>query len=192
MSWGLLLNRVLPFVGLCAVFAISTIALDAALHAAGLAAIGRYLGIPGTLLIIGSLTYSLRKRGNISWGNPRHLLNLHEWAAWIGASLVLVHAGIHFEAVLPWAATAAMSINVLSGLVGKFLLAGTRESVTLRRRALARQGFPPTEVDDRLFADIAAVRIMSRWRTVHIPIFLTFAVTAIGHIVSILLFWNWR
>jgi hypothetical protein len=27
---------------------------------------------------------------------------------------------------------------------------------------------------------------------VHIPIFLAFVVTALGHIVSILLLWNWR
>jgi hypothetical protein len=36
------------------------------------------------------------------------------------------------------------------------------------------------------------MRLINHWRTVHIPIFLTFAVTAVGHIVSILLLWNWR
>ena len=192
MSFRLLLKRILPFAGMCLAFAVATVALDAALHAAGLTSVGRYLGIPGTLLILISLTYSLRKRGKISMGTPRSLLKVHEWVAWAGASLVLVHAGVHFEAVLPWIATAAMGINVLSGLTGKFLLASTREDIAARRRALEAAGVGEKDIEDRLFSDLATMRIMNRWRTIHIPIFLTFAVTALGHILSILLFWNWK
>jgi len=192
MSFRLLLRRILPFGGICLAFAVATIALDAALHAAGLTSVGRYLGIPGTLLILISLSYSLRKRGKISIGTPRGLLKVHEWVAWVGASLVLVHAGVHFEAVLPWIATAAMGINVLSGLTGKFLLTSTREDIAGRRRALDAAGVGAKDIEDRLFSDLATMRIMNRWRTIHIPIFLTFAVTALGHIVSILLFWNWK
>ncbi|MEY2625457.1 MAG: hypothetical protein EBT64_05335 [Gammaproteobacteria bacterium] len=192
MSFRLLLKRILPFAGLCLGFAIATIALDAALHTAGLTSVGRYLGIPGTLLILISLSYSLRKRGKISLGTPRGLLKFHEWVAWVGASLILVHAGVHFEAVLPWMATAAMGVNVLSGLTGKFLLASTREDITERRRTLEAAGVGAAEIEDRLFSDLATMRIMNRWRMVHIPIFLTFAITALGHIASILLFWNWK
>jgi hypothetical protein len=33
---------------------------------------------------------------------------------------------------------------------------------------------------------------MAKWRKVHIPIFIVFAVLALGHIiVSIFLFWGW-
>jgi hypothetical protein len=191
MSWWLLRARIFPFLAICGVFALATIALDAALHAAGWRSIGRYLGIPGTLLILISLTYSLRKRGKIGWGKPRTLLRVHEWVAWVGASLVLIHAGVHFEALLPWLATGAMCINVLSGLVGKFLLTGTRESIGAHRKALEAAGVPLDEIEDRLVGELAAMRVMNRWRTVHIPIFVTFAVTAIGHIISIFLFWNW-
>lgn len=192
MPWRLLSTLVLPFLGYCVGFAAATVAIDAALHAAGLAWVGRYLGIPGTLLILLSLTYSLRKRGRIHRGSPRTLLAFHQWAGWAGASLVLVHAGLHFEAILPWVATAAMCINVLSGLTGKFLLARTREDIGERRRALVAQGLAPAEIEARLRDDLAAMRLINHWRTVHIPIFLTFAVTALGHIVSVLLFWNWR
>ena len=115
MPWRLLSTLVLPFLGYCVGFAAATVAIDAALHAAGLAWVGRYLGIPGTLLILLSLTYSLRKRGRIHWGSPRTLLAFHQWAGWAGASLVLVHAGLHFEAILPWVATVAMCINVRIG-----------------------------------------------------------------------------
>jgi hypothetical protein len=85
-----------------------------------------------------------------------------------------------------------MGINVLSGLTGKFLLASTRKDIAARRRALETAGIGSTEIEDRLFSDLATMRIMNRWRMIHIPIFLTFAVTALGHIVSILLFWNWK
>lgn len=192
MPWRLLSTLVLPFLGYCIGFAAATVALDAALHAAGLAWVGRYLGIPGTLLILLSFTYSLRKRGRIHWGSPRTLLTFHQWAGWAGASLVLVHAGLHFEAILPWVATVAMCINVLSGLTGKFLLSRTREDIGERRRTLVAEGRSAAEIEDRLHDDLAAMRLINHWRTVHIPIFLTFAVTALGHIFSILLFWNWR
>jgi hypothetical protein len=46
--------------------------------------IGRYLGIPGTALILLSLRYSLRKRKLITTGNPVRLLRAHEWMAWCG------------------------------------------------------------------------------------------------------------
>ena len=36
--------------------------------------------------------------------------------------MVLIHAGIHFNAILPWLATVAMGVNVISGMVGKLLL----------------------------------------------------------------------
>jgi hypothetical protein len=32
---------------------------------------------------------------------------------------------------------------------------------------------------------------MNRWRKVHIPNFIVIAVLALGHIVSIFLFWGW-
>jgi hypothetical protein len=64
--------------------------------------VGRYLGIPGTILIIGSLVYSLRKRKYITTGSAKSLLHLHEIGAWLGSLMVLLHAGIHFNAILPW------------------------------------------------------------------------------------------
>lgn len=33
---------------------------------------------------------------------------------------------------------------------------------------------------------------MKKWRSVHLPITLAFAVLGVGHIVSILLFWQWQ
>jgi hypothetical protein len=43
--------------------------------------------------------------------------------------MVLIHAGIHFNALLPWLATVAMAVNVVSGMVGKLLLERSRRHV---------------------------------------------------------------
>ncbi len=51
------------------------------------------LGIPGTLLILFSFLYSMRKRKLIQVGRPKTLLRLHEVLTWAGALMILVHAG---------------------------------------------------------------------------------------------------
>jgi len=126
-------EHILPFAFLVLLLGVLTLAGDYLLHRLNLVWVGRYLGIPGTILIIGSLMYSLRKRKYIKTGNPKSYLNMHELAAWLGSLLVLIHAGIHFNAILPWLATVAMGINVISGLVGKMLLQRSREHVQSQR-----------------------------------------------------------
>ncbi len=100
----LLTREVLPFFGSFAALALIALALDGLLHLFDLLWVGRWLGIPGTLLIIGSTAYSLRKRKLIQSGHPAKLLRWHELLAWLGSLLVLVHAGVHFNAILGWLA----------------------------------------------------------------------------------------
>jgi hypothetical protein len=106
--------------------------------------------------------------------------------------MVLLHAGIHFGAVLPWLATVAMLTTVASGLVGKYLLRRARVTSRARAAALEDSGRPVDEVERLMFADAVAVEYMTRWRTVHFPITAAFAVLATGHLVSTLLFWSWQ
>jgi len=172
--------------------AISTLAGDYVLHQLNLVWVGRYLGIPGTLLILASLYYSARKRKWVNTGNPQTLLRLHEFGTWLGSTMVLIHSGIHFNAILPWLATMAMGINVVSGLVGKMLLKQSRQFVMIEREQLKTQGLSAIEIERSIFWDSLTVRAMAQWRKVHIPIFMVFAVLAIGHFFSIFLFWEWR
>jgi len=185
-------EHILPFALLVSLLAAATLAGDYLLHRLDLVWIGRYLGIPGTLLIVGSLIYSLRKRKYIASGNPKTLLTLHEIGAWLGSLLVLIHAGIHFNAILPWLATVAMGVNVVSGLVGKILLAQAREHLQGQREHYQLRGLSKPEVEHSVFWDAVTFDAMTQWRKVHIPIFVAFAVLSIGHIVGIFLFWGWR
>ncbi len=119
---NLFAREVIPFCLQLAVFVIGALAIEALLHGLNGVWLGRYLGIPGVLLIIGSSGYSLRKRRIITFGNPVRLLRLHEYLGWAGSLLILVHTGVHFNAALGWLAVLAMLVNIASGLSGKFLL----------------------------------------------------------------------
>jgi hypothetical protein len=191
MTSSLWRQHVLPFTLLLGLLVAATLAGDYFLHRMELVWVGRYLGIPGTLLIIGSLLYSLRKRKYITTGSPKFLLSLHEFTAWLGSLMVLIHAGIHFNAILPWLATAAMGVNVISGMVGKLLLSRSRQHVLGQREHFQLRGLSKQEVEQAVFWDAVTLDAMTQWRKVHIPIFMVFAVLALGHIVSIFLFWEW-
>ncbi|MDD5058871.1 MAG: hypothetical protein PHQ60_13460 [Sideroxydans sp.] len=191
MNNSLWREHVLPFTAMLGLLAAATLAGDYLLHRLDLVWIGRYLGIPGTLLIIGSLIYSARKRKYITASNPKTLLRMHEFSAWLGSLMVLIHAGIHFNAILPWLATAAMGVNVISGLVGKILLDRSRRHVQGEREHYQLRGMSRNEVEQAVFWDAVSLDAMTQWRKVHIPIFIVFAVLALGHIISIFLFWGW-
>lgn len=70
-------REVLRFFLLFAALVAVALLIDAVLHVFDAVWVGRYLGIPGTLLILGSFGYSLRKRKLISAGKPALLLRLH-------------------------------------------------------------------------------------------------------------------
>ncbi|HEX5379146.1 MAG TPA: hypothetical protein VFW47_11260 [Phenylobacterium sp.] len=191
MTGFILLRReVAPFFLALAGLALAALAADGVLHLLRLVWIGRYLGIPGVLLIAGSFGYSLRKRQLIKVGRPVPLLRLHERMAWAGSLLVLVHAGIHFNAVLAWLAVAAMLVNITSGLTGKYLMQRARKRLEAAREIL--QGLPPAEIQDRMYWDSLTYDLIRKWRVVHVPIALAFVVLATAHIVSIFLFWGWK
>lgn len=192
MRISLFTREVVPFFLQLALLALIALALDALLHWLNIVWIGRYLGIPGTLLIVGSFGYSLRKRKLITIGKPATLLKLHEYMAWTGSLLILVHAGIHFNAILGWLAVWAMLVNIASGLTGKFLLRRARMRLDETTNHLRAQGFSSTELEDRLHWDSLTFDTVKQWRLVHYPITLAFAVLAGGHVVSIFLFWGWR
>ena len=192
MDRSLWRHQILPFSLLLLLLGAGALLGDLLLHRFNLVWVGRYLGIPGTILIIVSLTYSLRKRKAIQSGSIRGHLVFHEFGAWLGSLLVLIHAGVHFNAVLPWLATLAMGVNVISGLVGKMLLDRSRRLIMEQRAHHEQRGLSQREIELTVFWDAVAVDVMGRWRKVHIPIFVAFAVLSCGHIIAVFLFWGWR
>jgi len=186
---GLIPRRGVLLFLLWAALVVAALALDGLLHALALVWVGLWLGPIGTALIVASFVYSYRKRGWIEAGAPRAFLRAHEALAWTGALLVLVHAGVHFHALLPWLAIVAMLVAVASGLVGEFLLATARERLGERGRDLLASGLGEAEIEKRLQSDSLVVRGMETWRRVHLPIAVNFGALALLHIATALVFW---
>jgi hypothetical protein len=105
--------------------------------------------------------------------------------------MILVHAGIHIYAILPWLALIAMLVNLISGMTGKYLLDSSRRLLAEKRGHYRTQGMSEETVERQLFWDATVVDTMKRWRAVHLPITLAFAVLGLAHILSIFLFWQW-
>ena len=192
MTNSLLTREVLPFLLALAALVAASLLIDGLLHLLHAVWVGRYLGIPGVLLIIGSFGYSLRKRKLITSGNPAILLRLHERMAWAGCLLVLVHAGIHFNAILGWLAVWAMLVNVGSGLTGKFLLRRSRQRLEETMRQMRLQGLSGRALEEHMYWDSLTFDAVKQWRAVHYPITLAFAVLAVAHIIAVFSFWGWK
>jgi hypothetical protein len=185
------LTEVLPFAAVLAAMIIATIAIDVALHEVNQDWLGRYLGIPGTVLIILSFLYSLRKRNIIRRGSIKHFLTLHEVCSWLGSLLILVHSGIHFHGLVAWLATLAIIVAVVSGLTGRCLLQRSQRKLYLRREFFLRQGKTEDETEKEILWEALAVDTMAKWRVAHLPV--TWAVCALAgiHVVVVLMFWAW-
>jgi hypothetical protein len=192
MKRSIVRREVLPFLVMFGSLIVATAMTDALLHTIDLYWIGRYLGIPGTILILLSFGYSMRKRKLIRFGQPKRLLQLHEILAWLGVLMILVHAGIHVYAILPWLALIAMLINVASGMTGQYLLDRSRRSLGTKRETYSQRGVAAGEIEKEVFWDAVTVDVMKQWRAIHIPITMAFGVLGLAHILSILFFWQWQ
>jgi hypothetical protein len=184
--WGL--RRIITAMGLYLLLIVMSLGLDRGLHALGMVWVGRYSGAVGTALILLSFAYSLRKRKMIGFGSAQTLLDLHEVMCWVGSVLILVHAGIHFNALLPWIATLILLIVVASGFTGKVLLAACRTQVREREHELRSQGLEEEEIRGRLLLASLAVDVMRKWRSVHLPLTALLAAVVAIHAVSLLIF----
>ena len=191
MILSIAVKKLLPFVLIYVVLILTAIFLHLFLHNAGYKWILRYSGIAGSILIILSFVYSLRKRKVIKFGKAKLLLQIHEAMAWMGSLLILVHAGFEFDAVIPRMAVFAMLIVVASGITGKYLLKQAKSSLNEKRAELIAKKLPQDEIEKELFTLSLITDKMQMWRTVHIPLTLIFAAFALLHIITILLFWRW-
>jgi hypothetical protein len=191
MALKFILSKVFPSIILFVSLIIVTILIDFVFHLFSIVWIGRYLGIIGTLLIISSFVYSLRKRKMISISSPKRLLQYHEWFGWLGSLMILVHGGIHFNAIIPWLALFTMIVVVASGLMGKYLLKQAKDSIKNKVAEIKSKNLSEVEIEKELLHNSLLVETMQKWRKVHMPLTMIFAAFALLHIIITLLLGMW-
>lgn len=192
MWQSVLIQRALPLTLSWLLLVAASIALDYILHASHLAWIGRYLGIAGTALLVFSFGYSARKKKIVRNGTLKLFLRLHCNAGWLGTLMVLVHSGIHFNALLPWAATACMMAVTASGHVGQYLVKKLREEVNMKKKEAGIKNSEDEEAEGTCYWDSITLKALEKWRTVHMPIVSVLLGLCMLHILSVIFFQNWR
>jgi hypothetical protein len=191
MRKSLIRHEIVPFTLLFSGLIATTLLADFLLHQKKIVWVGRYWGYFGSLFIVLSFIYSLRKHKILRSGSPRMYLKAHEYLGWCGALLILVHGGIHFNGLLAWLAVAAMLVTVLSGLTGRILLKRSQRALMKKREDLAASGMDKEGIEDRIYWDSIAVDLMKKWRSIHIPITSVFITLALLHVLAIAVFWKW-
>lgn len=189
---SVLIQRTLPLSLSYLLLIIAGISLDYLLHVAHLAWIGRYFGVAGTAFLVFSFGYSARKKKLFQNGTLKFFLRLHCNAGWVGTLMILVHSGIHFNAVLPWSATALMMVVTGSGHIGQYLLKKVREEVKMKKKQLGIEMPADDGLDQQRFWDTLTVKALEKWRTVHMPMVSFLVALSLIHILSIAFFLNWR
>lgn len=188
MKNGIVIKNIIPFLVSYSALIFGAIFIDVILHFFDIVFIGKYLGYLGTLTILTSFMYSLNKRGIIKISTPKILLDYHEYLALSGSIMILVHAGIHINAILPWLAVLMLLINVASGLVGKHLLAQANQTMRERKLDLKQSGMTEKEVAREIFWDTTSMNTMKKWREIHLPITYFLGLLSLLHIISVTLF----
>jgi hypothetical protein len=188
---SVLIQRTLPLTISYLLLIIAAISFDCLLHIAHLAWIGRYLGFTGTAFLVFSFGYSARKKKLMRNGTLKFFLWVHCKAGWIGTLMILIHSGIHFNALLPWMATALMLVVTGSGHVGQYLLKKVRDEVKLKMKQLGA-AVTDDDFDRQQYWDILTVRTLEKWRTMHMPMVSILMALTLIHILSITFFLNWR
>ncbi len=191
ISRSVILKDVIPFFLWFLLLILSVLSIDYFLHNFQLMWVGRFLGIPGILLLILSFVYLIKKRRIIKMGSIQSLLSVHILLTWIGTLLITVHAGIHFNAILPWSAYFCMLIVVISGLIGEYLLKEAKKTLRFKYSYLLDQGYLKEQVEKKAYLDALTVKTMMKWRSVHKPITWIFGILVILHIFTALMFWSW-
>ncbi len=189
---SVLVQRTLPLTISYLLLIIAAISLDYLLHVVHLVWIGRYLGIGGTLFFAISFGYSARKKKVIRNGTLKTLLKLHCNTGWIGTLMIIVHSGIHFNAILPWAATFLMMVVTASGHVGQYLLKKVKEEVKINMNQPGINATVDEEIEQQHYWDSLTVKTLEQWRMVHMPMVSLLLALTVTHIFSILFFWNWK
>lgn len=114
----------------------------------------------GTVLVLVSLTYSLRKHGFVIIGPLSSWFKGHMSIGAAGLLLVLAHGRFEFQALVPGLSSAAMVTVGLTGLFGWYMYMSNVQNLLSRIKSLE-------EAEEFVLAKMASSAFRA-WRFVHI------------------------
>ncbi len=146
-----------------------------------------FTGFFGTLVLILSFGYSLRKRKKLLViGKIKSWLLAHEWLSITGSFIIFIHTSTHLKAIVPIITLILMFTAFVSGLTGRYVYDRARSRLKMQREELKQKGLSDSDIEQRLWALAITSDALSKWRAVHKPIVSTLAVMIIYHAVSAL------
>lgn len=142
-------------------------------------------GIIGTLLVIFSFAYSVRKRKKLfASGGMKGWLSWHEWLAIVGTVIIFVHTGNHLHAIVPIITLIFMFTAFISGLIGRYVYENVRAELRLRKESFKRDGLSEQEIEESLTSLTIASEGLAKWRLYHMPVISILGIMVIYHAVS--------
>lgn len=145
-----------------------------------------YMGIVGTVFIIISLGYVLRKHYLKKLSRMKMWLDLHVIAGSMGSFLILVHSEFHFRALVPSMTLIFMELVVISGTIGRYLIAHVSKKISEEKAiaAKASKGRITKADEDDLMVLVFSVSIMRHWKIVHVQLTAILTILIVLHVIS--------
>lgn len=166
---------------------LNAILIENLLDTYGIAGHRLFTGIAGTVLVVLSFGYSMRKRKKVfKSGVIKEWLASHEWLAVLGTVLIFIHTGTHLNAIVPIVTLLFMFTTFISGFIGKYIFNNARVELKQKKDELKKEGLSDSEIEERVAALSIASSALSKWRNVHMPFVSILAVMLVYHAVSAL------
>ena len=150
-------------------------------------------GIAGTLLVILSFAYSMRKRKKLfKSGGMKGWLRAHEWLATLGTVIIFVHTGTHFHGIVAIITLIFMFIAFISGLIGRYVYDNVRAELRLKKDNLKKDGLSEKEIEESLAGLATASEALSKWRLYHMPVISILGVMVVYHAIAALYYGGFK
>gem|GEM_PF-3046709 len=154
-----------------------------------------YMGIVGTVIVIISLGYVLRKRYLKKLSRMKTWLDLHVLTGSLGSFLIFVHSEFHFRALLPSLTLIFMQLVVISGVIGRYLISHLSKRISQEKALAAKAsktaageaagaGKSAREEEDDLMVMVFSVSLMKHWKLVHMQLTAVLTVLVVLHVIS--------
>lgn len=156
-----------------------------------------HMGIVGTVFVIVSLGYVFRKHYLKNLSRMKTWLDLHVVTGSIGSFIVIVHSEFHFRAVVPSLALIFMELVVVSGVIGRYLIAHMTKQISQEKAQAAKAkkllerpegtGEAKRSIKDDeedLLVLVFSVSMMKHWKIVHVQLTSILTILTVLHVIS--------